>query len=568
MPPESLPAYVREFRALLDGHGLDYGMFGHADVGCLHVRPVLDMRNPAHAALIRPLSDAVAALTKRFGGLIWGEHGRGFRGEYSPLFFGEALYPALSRIKAAFDPANILNPGKLAAPLAGSAIDRIDGIPFRGERDREIGADLAATYGKAVSCNGNGACHGWDAFDLMCPSYKATRDRAQSPKGRAALLREWARRRSLPGRDEAAFTRFEAEVKASLDTCLSCKACASLCPVKVDIPAMRSEFLADYHGRHPRPARHRLAARLEPLLMAARHVPGLARAVSKSRLVQLAAERFFGLVDLPQPHFARPPAAPRGTGRRVILVEDLFTASFDGLAVEAAEALLTRLGYRVERRRATESGKALQVLGFLARYRRVAARAVARVEALGRDGTPLVAMDAATGLMFADEHAKAAGRTAPAVLGIEQFLAAELRSGALALPRLKGGGGHVLLTHCTEKAARPLTPKLWSEIFAAFGLALETPATGCCGMAGLFGHEKEHKTLSEALFRMSWKPILDKAHPETVLATGFSCRCQTERFEGFRPRHPVEALLNHLTIAAEAPGPAARHEQVGTTHAE
>ena len=130
VPPEKLADFVAEFRALLDGHGLNYGMFGHADVGCLHVRPFLDLRDPAQATLIRPNSDEVARLTKSYGGLLWGEHGRGYRGEFSPLFFG-SLYPELQALKAAFDPHNRLNPGKLAAP-AGQPIDRIDGVALRG----------------------------------------------------------------------------------------------------------------------------------------------------------------------------------------------------------------------------------------------------------------------------------------------------------------------------------------------------------------------------------------------------------------------------------------------------
>lgn len=570
VPPESLPAYVGEFRGLLDAHGLDYGMFGHADVGCLHVRPVLDMRNPDHAALIRPLSDAVAALAKRYGGLLWGEHGRGVRGEYSPLFFGPELTPVLSRIKAAFDPANLFNPGKLAVPAEGLAVDRIDGVPFRGEFDRQIDASHADRFGKAVACNGNGACHGWDAFDLMCPSYKATRDRNQSPKGRAALLREWARRRSTGEDRDAAFPAFEEEVKAALDTCLSCKACASLCPVKVDIPAMRAEFFAAYYGSRKRPRRHRALGHLETALVAARRLPALSRALSRSKLVATVAEKTFGLVDLPAFHAARKAAAhPVGptNGRPVVLLEDLFTSSFDGQSVEAAEALLVRVGYRVTRRPARPNGKAQQVLGLLAPFRAIAEARLAEVDALAEGGIPVLTLDAATGLMFADDYAKSAGRAPKAkVLPIEQFLVAELEAGRIVPSQESSGGRLTLLTHCTERAARPLTPKHWERIFAAFGVSLETPATGCCGMAGMFGHEKEHKSLSETLFRMSWQPILDRAEPNAVLASGFSCRCQTERFGGFRPRHPAEALLEAISGAA---GPLRPHGlKTGDIHAE
>lgn len=572
VPPESLPAYVKEFRALLDGHGLDYGMFGHADVGCLHVRPVLDLRIPAHAALIRPLSDAVAALTKRFGGLIWGEHGRGFRGEYSPEFFGPELYGALGDIKAAFDPRNLFNPGKLAPATKGGIIDRIDGVPFRGAADRQIGAADSETFGKAVACNGNGACHGWDDFDLMCPSYKSTRDRNQSPKGRAALLREWARRRST-GEDGAAdFPAFEDAVKATLDTCLSCKACSSLCPVKVDIPDMKSAFLDRYHATRPRSLRDTVVSRMEPALLLARRMPGVMNAVTGLAQVRDLIEALFGLVDLPR--FSVPAKPRHGTSNAaqgtVILLEDLFTSSFDGEVVEAAEGLFMALGYRVERIAPMPNGKALQVRGFAKRFQAVALDMQNRLARIAAMGHPIISLDAATGLMFADEYRKATGGKAlPVVLGIEQFLADEIEAGRIvAAASAEPAATLTLLAHCTEKAARPLTPKLWTGIFSAFGLRLETPATGCCGMAGLFGHEKEHKSLSETLFRMSWQPILDRAGAKTVLASGFSCRCQAKRFHGDRPRHPVEALLDHINAGSRAAERTVATTEIGTVHAE
>ena len=545
VPPQHLDAYVREFRALLDDHGLDYGMFGHADVGCLHVRPVLDLRRPEHAALIRPLSDAVAALTKRYGGLIWGEHGRGFRGEYSPSFFGPELYDLLCEIKAAFDPKNLFNPGKLAPAFKGAAVDKIDGIPFRGELDRQIEGE---TFGKAVSCNGNGACHGWDSFDLMCPSYKATRDRNQSPKGRAALLREWARRRSTGENRLPKFAAFENEVKAALDTCLSCKACSSLCPVKVDIPATKAEFTDTYFETRTRQLRDRLLPMLEPMLGMARRVPGLANAVMQFPPVRSMVEHVLGLVDLPHVHPAPPPRAVRGEGGAVLLLEDGFTSTFDGRLVGAVERLLTALGYRVTRLAPEANGKALHVRGLLKPFRSIAQKAMRRAEKAAANGHPIIALDAATALMYADEYPKTTGLalSSPVTL-LEDFLLQEIKAGRIAPAREVLGLHYTLLSHCTEKSARPASSRQWAEIFGAFGLKLETPATGCCGMAGLFGHEKEHKALSKTLFEMSWKPILDRREPETVLASGFSCRCQTERFEGFRPRHPAEALLHHLT---------------------
>ncbi len=300
VPPEHLADYVAEFRALLDRYKLSYGMFGHADVGCLHVRPALDMRDPADAALIRPISDEVARLTRKYGGLLWGEHGRGFRGQYSPFFFGAELYGELCRIKAAFDPQNIFNPGKLAVPHPRHKIDRIDAVPMRGSFDGAIEPRHARDYDRAIACNGNGACHSWDASDPMCPWLQGDWGSDQSPKGRAALLREWARLTSSLYPQNGILYALEDQLKASLSTCLSCKACASQCPVKVDIPTMKARFVQHYHRRQPRPLLDYVVARMETVLPLAARAPRLANAILQNRLASRIAARVFKLVDLPR----------------------------------------------------------------------------------------------------------------------------------------------------------------------------------------------------------------------------------------------------------------------------
>lgn len=551
VPPEKLADFVAEFRALLDGHGLNYGMFGHADVGCLHVRPFLDLRDPAQAALIRPISDDVARLTKSYGGLLWGEHGRGYRGEFSPLFFG-SLYPELQALKAAFDPHNRLNPGKLAAP-AGQPIDRIDGVPLRGEADRLIDPARSKDFDRAVACNGNGACFAWDSLDVMCPSYKATRDRAQSPKGRASLLRAWARLDSIaqPSPKEVAERDgLAADTQASLATCLSCKACTTLCPVKVDVPTMKSRFAERYWGRRTRPLRHRVVAQMEAMLAAARKMPGIANGVASSDRAKAALERTLGYVDLPAFAVADPQTLPPVVSKAridalpagaraniVVLVEDSFTASFDGPLVAAAGRVLAACGYTVLRLPPRSNGKVLHLLGMRDRFARIAAKRMTEARAFADLGVRLVGLDAATALMFTQEFAEMTGNSVD-VAGLEILLAEAVRQG-----RVPAAGRAVppqrLLGHCTEQALRPQALALWAEALAGFGIAAQPTKTGCCGMAGLFGHEAQNQTLSRDIFALSWA---DVTQDDAMLATGFSCRCQTERLTGRRPLHPVELI--------------------------
>lgn len=208
VPPENLAAYIREFRALLDDAGVSYGMFGHVDAGVLHVRPALDLAHAEDVPKVRHISDAVVSLTRKYGGILWGEHGKGVRSEYVPEYFGD-LYPCLQDIKQVFDPENRLNPGKIAGPTPDSLL-RIDEVPLRGDADRVIGNDIRAAFDNAPYCNGNGACFDFDATTPMCPSYKATRDRRFSPKGRASLMREWLRllrERGIDPRTDAQLVR-------------------------------------------------------------------------------------------------------------------------------------------------------------------------------------------------------------------------------------------------------------------------------------------------------------------------------------------------------------------------
>ncbi|MET4896523.1 FAD-binding and (Fe-S)-binding domain-containing protein [Sphingomonadaceae bacterium jetA1] len=551
VPPEKLADFVAEFRALLDGHGLNYGMFGHADVGCLHVRPFLDLRDPQQAALIRPISDEVARLTKAYGGLLWGEHGRGYRGEFSPLFFG-SLYPELQALKAAFDPYNRLNPGKLAAP-AGQPIDRIDAVPLRGEADRRIDAAHSEAFDRAVACNGNGACFAWDSLDVMCPSYKATHDRAQSPKGRASLLQAWARLDSIPHpmpAEVAERDAMAADTQASLATCLSCKACTTLCPVKVDVPTMKSRFAERYWGKRARPIRHHVVARMEAMLAVARLLPGIANRIASSDRARATLERRLGYVDLPafavaHPRALPPIVSPSRIGkmaadmraRTVVLVEDSFTASFDGPLAAAAARVLAACGYTVQRLPPRNNGKVLHLLGMRDRFARIARARMAEVRALADLGVRLVGLDAATALMFAQEFAEMTGDSVE-VAGLETLLAEAVRQGrvpaaANAVPPQR------LLGHCSEQALRPQVLALWAEALAGFGIPAEPTRTGCCGMAGLFGHEAENQTLSRDIFALSWAQA---TQDDAMLATGFSCRCQTKRLTGRRPLHPVELI--------------------------
>ncbi|MGE8059498.1 D-2-hydroxyglutarate dehydrogenase YdiJ [Pseudomonas sp. NPDC089547] len=580
VPPEQLADYIAEFRALLDGYGLTYGMFGHVDAGVLHVRPALDMKDPAQAALVKPISDAVAALTHKYGGLLWGEHGKGLRSEYVPDFFGE-LYPSLQALKGAFDPHNQLNPGKICTPQdSAESLIKVNEAPMRGDLDRTIDERVWQSFGSAVHCNGNGACYNYDPNDAMCPSWKATRERQHSPKGRASLIREWlrlqgaadidvlaaarnkvswlkglpARLRNNAGRDRGE-EDFSHEVYDAMAGCLACKSCAGQCPIKVNVPDFRSRFLELYHGRYQRPVRDYLIGSLEFTIPYMAYTPRLYNAVMGSKFVSRLLEKQVGMVDSPLISRFNFQATLTRCGvraasvrmlskltleereRSIVLVQDAFTRYFETPLLAAFIELAHRLGHQVFLAPYNANGKPLHVQGFLGAFAKAAIRNATQLKTLADCGVPLVGLDPAMTLVYRQEYKKVPGlEESPQVLLPQEWLVNVLPEQAPTKP-----GSFRLMAHCTEKTNVPASTRQWEQVFARLGLKLVTEATGCCGMSGTYGHEARNQETSRTIFEQSWATKLDKE--EEALATGYSCRSQVKRMTDKKLRHPLEVVL-------------------------
>ena len=567
VPPTQLADYVEEFRAILDDHAIDYAMYGHADVGCLHVRPMLDMTQQSDRAMIRSITDRVANLVKQYGGLLWGEHGRGYRGEYSPMFFGEHLMPVLHQVKTAFDPSNLFNPGKLAVPSGNPvAVEKIDEVPFRGAFDEQITPDWAKPYHSAINCNGNTVCHSWQVNDAMCPSYKATKDKTLSPKGRAAMLREWARLQSTePGCE--GLPALEAELYRSLNACLSCKSCSYTCPLKVDIPELKSLFLSHYAQNHGHNFRDRVFARFESLAGLGRRWPTLVNLLTQNYVSLALLRRVVGIVSPPRLSSSlKKGLAQRNTGvlnldslpsrellaeNQVILVPDSFNASYSAEVLLAAHDLLTRFGYQPLFAPILNNGKALHVKGFRDEFTRQAKLHVDAMEILADTGLPLISVEIVTRMMHQKEYSEVLQKLPDyRVWSIESWLVAQINAGNLNLkahqPVSQPGHSeedYLLLPHCMEQTADKQSAQDWETVFENLGIPMRTRVAGCCGMAGLFGHERENKQVSDKIFGLNWQGIADN-HAGQILATGYSCRCQLE-VHGQSVLHPL-TLLNHL----------------------
>lgn len=579
VPPEYLAAYIREFRALLDEAGVSYGMFGHVDAGVLHVRPALDLARPDHVPLVRQISDAVVALTRKYGGVLWGEHGKGVRSEYVPEFFGD-LYPCLQAIKRAFDPQNRLNPGKIASADAVPLL-KIDEVPLRGTQDMVIGNEIRAAFDNAAYCNGNGVCFDFDETSPMCPSYKASRDRRLSPKGRASLMREWLRllaekgvdprREALNAHQASALRRllnslnpknrqdFSHEVKAAMDSCLSCKACAGQCPVKVSVPSFRAKFLEAYHARYLRPLKDPLVSSIETLLPVMARLRPLYNGIVGTEAGR-ALMRVVGLTALPrladqsldnQARNLNVPVADAETLAKltpeqrkyvVVFVVDAFTAHFEPAVAVAAVSLARKLGFQPMLAHRHINGKALHVHGYLARFAKAARRTSAYLQSLADLGIPLVGLDPSMTLAFRSEYRAVPGNPLKATIALPQEWLAT--AAAQAKPDVASVACKlILMAHCTERSNAAASIGQWKTVFARLGLELQVADSGCCGMAGTFGHEVKSRAMSEQLYAMSWKPVIDQAgRADLLMATGYSCRAQAKAIDGLRLPHPLEML--------------------------
>ncbi len=586
VPPENLADFIVEFRALLDESGLAYGMFGHVDAGVLHVRPALDMCEDVDEVMLRSISDKVVELTAKYRGLMWGEHGKGYRSEYGPAFFGDELFAELRKLKACFDPFNRMNPGKICTPF--DSVEELVSVDAtkRGHYDKQIPIVVRESVETAMNCNGNGLCFNWETTSPMCPSYKVTRDRKHSPKGRAGLMREWMRQLSqqnvdfteletaiAQGKQSSFVTRivnnmkkgseydYSHEVMESMNECLACKACSSSCPIKVDVPGFRARFVQAYYSRYQRPLKDYLVGTIERTAPMMAKAPRLFNTLVDNPVSSWFIKQTIGYVDTPvlsvptlqeqvgrmnvmDWDLARISAMPSEQREQIVaIVQDPFTSFYDADVVSDWIKLITKLGYTPLLLPFKPNGKPEHVKGFLQQFANTAKDAADFLSQVQSLGITLVGTDPSLVLCYRDEYQKV---LAESQCEFDVWLPHEWLS-KIDLPNLEAKGKeYQLLAHCSEKTAIPTTHGMWQQVFEKMGAKLKPVSVGCCGMAGTYGHEADHAENSKGIYDLSWKGAIEGQEQSQILATGYSCRSQVKRYDRFKPKHPVQALLELL----------------------
>ncbi len=603
VPPEHLADYIKEFRALLDSMEVPYGMFGHVDTGLMHVRPALDLTTDEDRAKLIKISEEVVKLVKKYGGQMWGEHGRGYRACFGELFFGP-LYESARKIKAIFDPTNRLNPGKICVP-AGNDKDTLVAIdgPMRGDLDRKITEKTRESFKGAVACNGNGQCFSYQTSALMCPSYRYTRDHVRSPKGYSELMREWLRQlqeRGFDGSDleseqgagaagffKRAFNTlfnhegdFSEEYLKQTETCLSCKSCKSICPAHVNAADLNSRFLSLYYGRYLRPRLDLMVLNAEKILPFAARSPRLTNLAVQNPLARLFNEKVMGFIDLPVVAEKTLSACCREQGFKilseeqalneapeVLVVPDVFTAVYEPEGLVCLASVIRGLGFKVALLKPYQNGKLLVIRGARQAFLNTAKKQAQRLNRLAGKGISLVGYDPALTICYRDEYTQMLGEARGnfEVLLPEEWLSQALKTPqaqqkvtslneviAKNAPKALLSEPYYLFAHCTERALVPESVKQWQQILAAFNISLIPVPVACCGMAGLHGHIAAYKDETYKVYEKNWKGELAKRPFERCLVTGFSCRSQVWRMEGKKAQHPLNVIAKVLDQSLHA----------------
>ncbi|MGB2416704.1 MAG: FAD-binding and (Fe-S)-binding domain-containing protein [Flavobacteriaceae bacterium] len=551
-----LPLYIEAFTSLMKSYHQKAVYYAHAGAGELHLRPILNLKSSSDVTLFRSISEASAKLVKSYQGALSGEHGDGrVRSEFIPLVLGEDNYQLLKRIKSTWDSSSLFNPGKI-----------VDAVPMdkalRYEADQSISKfetlyNFESTGGilnTVEKCNGSGDCRKLSfAGGTMCPSYRATLDEIDSTRGRANVLREFLTQNTK----ENPFDH--PEIKEAMDLCVSCKACKSECPSNVDMASLKAEFLYQYQKTNPISLRSKLIAHNARINAVTHKFAGIynfigTRSWFKS-LIGVHSKRSLPNLQSKTLRQWFSSIQQKNHSKSIYLFCDEYTNHFDVELGKKTILLLNKLGYKVFMPAHSESARAYISKGFLEEAKTITTNNVSIFSALISNDKPLIGIEPSAILGFRDEYPNlvdanlrsTAENLAENVFTIEEFLAKELNAHKIDISKFTTKSETVYYHgHCHQKA---LSSNTYAETILKMppNFKVETIDSGCCGMAGSFGYEKEHFDLSQQIGEDRLFPFLRELKKEVIVsASGTSCRHQIRDGVNKTALHPIEILYNAL----------------------
>ena len=558
--PDRLPAYVRRFDEIVREHDTVAGYYGHASVGCLHIRPLVNIKLQDGLDKLASIASDISDLVLEFGGSLSGEHGDGIvRGTWTEKMFGTRLYDAFREVKRAFDPQGIMNPGKIVDCPPFTENLRIGPAYQAWEPETILDFSADGGFARAVElCNGVGACRK-TLGGTMCPSYMVTREEEHSTRGRANALRS-VLSGTLPP------TEFTGKrLHDVLDLCLECKGCKGECPSNVDLAKLKYEFLSSYNKRHGVPLRSRLLANIARINRWSALAAPIANLGMGNPLTRWLLHRFLGIhkkrrlpslagTTFPDWFHKRTKASTSKVATRgqVVLFHDTFMDYNEPQVGQAAVELLEAAGYDVVLADKVCCGRPMISKGLLEQARENARTNVARLYPYAEAGVPIIGCEPSCLLTLKDEYPDLVGGPEARVVAdnsylLDQFLTKLHDDGQLDLTFKETRDKVLLHGHCHQKAL------VGSAVSAAAlrlvpGLEVEEVDAGCCGMAGAFGYEKEHYDMSMAIGETRLFPAVRNAPEARIAVTGFSCRHQVQDGTGRKPEHVVEILRGALDL--------------------
>ena len=557
--PAFLPEYMAEFQELLKKLNLDCVYYAHIATGELHLRPVLNLKDPEHVELFRKVAYETALLVKKFKGSLSGEHGDGrLRGEFIPLMIGEHNFKLVQSVKEAWDPHSIFNPKKIVETPPMNTFLRYE--PGQDVKEPETIFDFSSTMGilrAAEQCNGSGDCRKTEVIGgTMCPSYMGTRDEDTTTRARANILREFLTHSSKTNPFN------HREIYDIMDLCLSCKGCKAECPSNVDIAKYKAEFLQHWHDANGIPLRTRAIAYITSLNRLGMIAPGLYNSFVMNKFLSGLLKKILGFAkerSIPRlgkttlrSWAGKNTPAPGNPIGKVYLYADEFTNYNDVETGKAAIKLLSLLGYEVVIPQHEESGRTFLSKGLLRSARKKAVANVNLLKHLISEETPLVGIEPSAILTFRDEYPdllkgdlKEQARTlARNALMFDEWIIREHEKGRIDKSIFTTEARHIRLHgHCHQKALTTTGPTK-AMLSLPSNYTVEELKTGCCGMAGSFGFEKEHYDLSMKIGELVLLPEVRKTAEDVIIAApGTSCRHQIKDGTGKTALHPIEVLL-------------------------
>ncbi|MAJ52227.1 MAG: FAD-binding oxidoreductase [Flammeovirgaceae bacterium] len=561
---QKLPQYIADFNKILTKHNLYSVHYAHAGSGELHLRPILNLKTIEGQKKFRTIAEEIATLVKSYNGSLSGEHGDGrLRGEFIPQILGEHNYQLCKNLKNVWDPQNIFNPGKIvnAPPMD---------TDLRFEPDQQTPVfdtlyDFSKNQGivRATElCNGSGDCRKTElSGGTMCPSYQATKDEKDTTRARANILREMLSKTDTLN----PFSR--PEIKEVLDLCLSCKGCSSECPSNVDMAKLKGEWQYQYNQDKGIPLRSQLIGNFTMAMSLASKIPWAYRLIFSNKFSGNIAKKIAGfafkrsmpkLSSLTFKQWLKAHFNPlNGRSEKTLyLFCDEFTEYNDVEIGQKAMLLLDRLGYQVRCIDHPESGRSFMSKGMLKEAKQLAEKNVALFSEIINAEIPLVGIEPSTILSFRDEYLaltqgelqQKAKKLAKNVMTIEEFISHEIDVGSIKASSFNKDKKLIKVHgHCHQKSLSSMTPTK-KMLSLPKGHIVHMIPSGCCGMAGSFGYEKEHYEISMKIGELVLFPtVRDQPQEVEIAAAGTSCRHQIKDGTGRIAKHPIAILYDALT---------------------